>query len=593
MANYTNSFYSSINNLSRINAIEINNELVSNNEINTLNNIDTSRTIQDQINSIVVSSGATGPVGATGPIGPQGPVGPKGSSGNDGNDGISLIWKNTYSSSLLYYTNDIVYYQGSSYICILNKTSNNSFNTCFTLMAQKGDVGDVGPKGDKGDKGNPGDASLGIITGVIAGAVSGVLANSVSGFFNDIVGGLLELFGQNHPAPSDEDIFRSQMQGINETLNNHEGRIDILEGKTYYMITNTLSSETAFVGCSVRIGNQNNNITINNGGLTANNNITTYNLLTSYSTYGTNEPRIRSLYTGDDIDAFNETYKNIGGLQIGVKRNYSQFSINRNLCNFNYRWYGDDSPSNFAYICSPYQNSLNGIFNENIHMKFYSHGSTEIDNLDINGTLRLNNVDITNLPERVNDIEVDVSLLKNKTVNISITNGNTSIGSLTINSDGSISVNGSLSTTGSLNVGGSLACNSITMSGDLFCLGNADITGDVVITGDLTINHDLNVLNNISCTANLSVLQNAEVYGNLKVYQNLEVNNIACNDINALGDIYSVGDLHVNGTTYLENLRVSGTARINNLDDNDDYSNTLNLVPLFGQLGTYVNPYNN
>ena len=49
--------------------------------------------------------------------------------------------------------------------------------------------------------------------------------------------------------------------------------------------------------------------------------------------------------------------------------------------------------------------------------------------------------------ERVNDIEVDVSLHENKIVNISITNGNTSIGSLTINTEGSITFNSSLSTT--------------------------------------------------------------------------------------------------------------------------------------------------
>jgi len=292
------------------------------------------------------------------------------------------------------------------------------------------------------------------------------------------------------------------------------------------------------------------------------------------------------LYTGS-IDPF-ESYKEVGGFQVGVKKNYSTFSLNRNYTNFNYRWYGDDFTNNFGYISSSYQTSLNGPLQENIHMKFYSRGSTEIcSNVSINGNLMLNSVDFTNIPSRVSSIEVDVTTLKNKTVNINVVNGNTSIGSLSINADGSIKCNGSLSSTGSIDISGSLSCSNLTMGGDLSVFGDIDVFGKVDILGNL------DARNNINCSKSISVLENLQVTKNLNVIQNIDCNDINCNNINALSDIFVVGNLHVNGTTFLHDLRVSGTARINNLDDNDDYGNTLNLVPLMGQLGPYVNSYNN
>ena len=61
--------------------------------------------------------GDTGPTGATGPTGPTGPI---------GSTGKGLVWRNTYSSIVIYNAYDCVEYNGSSYICIVNGTSGES-----------------------------------------------------------------------------------------------------------------------------------------------------------------------------------------------------------------------------------------------------------------------------------------------------------------------------------------------------------------------------------------------------------------------------------------------------------------------------------
>ena len=65
--------------------------------------------------------------------------GDPGADGANGDDGISFIWKDGYSGATAYVPNDVVSYNGSSYVCILNSTGNLPTNgTYFQLMAQKG-----------------------------------------------------------------------------------------------------------------------------------------------------------------------------------------------------------------------------------------------------------------------------------------------------------------------------------------------------------------------------------------------------------------------------------------------------------------------
>jgi hypothetical protein len=72
--------------------------------------------------------------------------------------GISFIYKNLWNSSYNYNVNDVVSYNGSSYVCIQSNTNHNPTDTNYWFyLAMKGDKGDRGDKGDTGSSGGKGD----------------------------------------------------------------------------------------------------------------------------------------------------------------------------------------------------------------------------------------------------------------------------------------------------------------------------------------------------------------------------------------------------------------------------------------------------
>lgn len=91
--------------------------------------------------------GPQGPQGETGPQGPQGNVGPIGPRG--------LTWRGTYNGATAYSVDDAVYYNGSSYRCIVISTGNLPTNTTYwTLLAQQGATGSTGSPGTPGGMGD-------------------------------------------------------------------------------------------------------------------------------------------------------------------------------------------------------------------------------------------------------------------------------------------------------------------------------------------------------------------------------------------------------------------------------------------------------
>jgi hypothetical protein len=73
----------------------------------------------------------------------------EGSSGFD--------WEGAYNGATAYVPNDVVLYNGSSYICTQNSTGNLPTNGAFwNLMAEKGATGDTGPAGNDGAPGADG-----------------------------------------------------------------------------------------------------------------------------------------------------------------------------------------------------------------------------------------------------------------------------------------------------------------------------------------------------------------------------------------------------------------------------------------------------
>jgi hypothetical protein len=128
--------------------------------------------------------GATGPQGPAGPAGPTGPQGPAGLSGATGAtgprgltgapgapgpagaNGTSFLFLDAYNPYAAYAADNVVTYNGSSYIAIVPNGPSPSGptpdrNPSWSLMAAGGAIGATGPQGPQGAPGPEG------ITGVM------------------------------------------------------------------------------------------------------------------------------------------------------------------------------------------------------------------------------------------------------------------------------------------------------------------------------------------------------------------------------------------------------------------------------------------
>lgn len=111
-------------------------------------------------------AGPAGPIGESGPSGPAGPQGPIGPQGPAGANGTSFIWEGVYNPEMTYDANDVVEYDGSAFICVVNGTSGilpSSLSENWNLLAQKGNTGATGatgPTGPTGATGPQGPAGL-------------------------------------------------------------------------------------------------------------------------------------------------------------------------------------------------------------------------------------------------------------------------------------------------------------------------------------------------------------------------------------------------------------------------------------------------
>jgi hypothetical protein len=107
------------------------------------------------------ATGATGPIGATGPTGPDGSTGPVGPAGANGLPG--MVWRNTYQPGQPYLIDDVVYFNGSSYICIqptggAEDPNDPTFWSLVALAGSPGPTGATGPTGPDGPEGPTGPA---------------------------------------------------------------------------------------------------------------------------------------------------------------------------------------------------------------------------------------------------------------------------------------------------------------------------------------------------------------------------------------------------------------------------------------------------
>jgi len=108
--------------------------------------------------------GPAGPMGAIGPIGPMGPMGatgPAGPTGPAGANGKSFNFRNLFDNTAAYAVNDVVTYNGSSYVAIAasagpNNSTPDTNPSAWSLMAQQGATGSAGATGAAGPQGTSG-----------------------------------------------------------------------------------------------------------------------------------------------------------------------------------------------------------------------------------------------------------------------------------------------------------------------------------------------------------------------------------------------------------------------------------------------------
>ena len=109
--------------------------------------------------------GQRGPKGYDGPMGPPGKCGPRGERGHRGPRGISFIWKGLWKNNEKYDENDIVQYNGSSYIalnCNWNVVPGSDENI-WDLFAAAGTNGANGANGANGNDGTDGANGISFI----------------------------------------------------------------------------------------------------------------------------------------------------------------------------------------------------------------------------------------------------------------------------------------------------------------------------------------------------------------------------------------------------------------------------------------------
>lgn len=108
------------------------------------------------------SQGLAGATGATGPQGPRGLTGAPGAPGPAGANGVGFTFLNAFDPYATYALNNVVTYNGSSYIAIVPNGPNPSGptpdkNPSWSLMAAVGAAGVAGPAGPVGPQGPLGD----------------------------------------------------------------------------------------------------------------------------------------------------------------------------------------------------------------------------------------------------------------------------------------------------------------------------------------------------------------------------------------------------------------------------------------------------
>ena len=170
-------------------------------------------------------AGAVGPTGATGPQGPIGLTGLTGPQGPAGNNGTSFTFRNAFDAAAAYVVNDVVTFNGSSYIAIAanqgpsNPTPDTNPGAWSVMAAQgaQGPSGSAGPGGPAGATGQQGPTGPQGATGFTGPAGPGFLfrnafSSSLTYAINDVVtfnGSAYVAIANNGPNTQTPDVNTS------------------------------------------------------------------------------------------------------------------------------------------------------------------------------------------------------------------------------------------------------------------------------------------------------------------------------------------------------------------------------------------------
>ncbi|MEP4029734.1 hypothetical protein [Roseibium polysiphoniae] len=150
-------------------------------------------------------AGETGPEGPTGPTGPQGVQGPTGATGAQGLKGeAGLVFRGPWSSGTYYYVNDVAFYNGSSFVALVEGSNKNpsTQTTYWSYLASKGETGAKGTTGAQGAAGATGPTGATGPKGATGATGSySIYTGSSSGNTNFPVGTSLLVFNPSTSAP--------------------------------------------------------------------------------------------------------------------------------------------------------------------------------------------------------------------------------------------------------------------------------------------------------------------------------------------------------------------------------------------------------
>jgi hypothetical protein len=346
MSNYINSFYTSTNNLSNINA----NKISDNQGCTIQNGILTASSVYTNslyLNGLLFSgmTGNTGPTGGTGPIGPIGPtgqIGPIGPTGQIGPTGVTGAIgatgvRGATGASCTVSVGTTTTLSAGSQASVSNSGTSSAVILNFQIP--------------KGDKGNDGDPNLALT--VLIDAITGVALSALTSFLNSILDDLMNTLGLgSRPNPTDTDRIRALARLISQM----QEEIDALQAKTVYLsvyngasrfssnlvlnnglsdrITLSTDGSGQFYGQITLKSGTNDNIVLNNNGTSTFKNTlqfqnTTTDMLTNITTTNTN-----IILTNDGTITCNQLKSN----NIGIADSFATTlnigtSLNNNVIN--------------------------------------------------------------------------------------------------------------------------------------------------------------------------------------------------------------------------------------------------------------------